>query len=134
MRLQAEDYSEAQRTGALGSIFGVDPVLVEDGTYFVAEWEGRIVACGGWSERGTPFGSDRSPARDDRVLDPAYDAARIRAPGGVRAGGGGGRLQTPGTYRHTDGNKAVSRARFCPGGGNHHPAGQWRDARRHPDD
>jgi len=79
MRLQAEDYDEAQRRGALGSIFGVDPVLIEDGTYFVAESEGRIVACGGWSCRGTPFGSDRSPARDDRVLDPAHDAARIRA-------------------------------------------------------
>jgi GNAT superfamily N-acetyltransferase len=79
MRLQAEDYNEAQRMGALGSIFGVDPALIEDGTYLVAEWEGRIVACGGWSQRGTPFGSDRSPARDDRVLDPAHDAARIRA-------------------------------------------------------
>ncbi|HUB83106.1 MAG TPA: GNAT family N-acetyltransferase [Bryobacteraceae bacterium] len=78
-RLQSEDYSEAQRTGALGSIFGVDPALIEDGTYFVAEWEERIVACGGWSRRGTPFGSDRSPARDDRVLDPLHDAARIRA-------------------------------------------------------
>jgi N-acetylglutamate synthase-like GNAT family acetyltransferase len=79
MRLQAEDYNEAQRMGALGSIFGVDPVLIEDGTYFVAEWEGRIVACGGWSQRGTPFGNHLSPARDDRVLDPAHDAARIRA-------------------------------------------------------
>lgn len=79
MRLQAEDYNEAQRMGALGSICGVDPMLIEDGTYFVAEWEGRVVACGGWSRRGTPFGSGRSPARDDRVLDPAHDAARIRA-------------------------------------------------------
>ena len=79
MRLQAEDYNETQRVGALGSIFGVDPVLIEDGTYFVAECEGRMAACGGWSRRGTPFGSDRSPARDDRVLDPAHDAARIRA-------------------------------------------------------
>ena len=79
MRLQAEDYTETQRMGALGSIFGVDPVLIEDGTYFVAEWDGQIVACGGWSRRGTPFGSDRSPVRDDRMLDPAQDAARIRA-------------------------------------------------------
>jgi GNAT superfamily N-acetyltransferase len=79
MRLQAEDYNEAQRMGALGSIFGVDQALIEDGTYFVAEWEGRIVACGGWSRRGTPFGSDRSPARDDRMLDPAQDPARVRA-------------------------------------------------------
>jgi GNAT superfamily N-acetyltransferase len=79
IRLQADDYNEAQRMGALGSIFGVDPVLIEDGTYFLAEWEGRTVACGGWSRRGTPFGSDRSPVRDDRMLDPAHDGARIRA-------------------------------------------------------
>lgn len=79
MRLQAEDYTEPQRMGALGSIFGIDPVLIEDRTYFVAEWDGQIAACGGWSRRGTPFGSDRSPARDDRMLDPAHDAARIRA-------------------------------------------------------
>jgi GNAT superfamily N-acetyltransferase len=77
--LQAQDYDEAQRQGALGSVFGVDPLLIADGTYFAAETEGRICACGGWSRRATPFGSDRSPARDDRVLDPARDAARIRA-------------------------------------------------------
>jgi N-acetylglutamate synthase-like GNAT family acetyltransferase len=79
MRLQAEDYSEAQRIGALGSIFGVDPVLIEDRSYFVAEREGRIVVCGGWSQRGTPFGSGSSPVRDDRLLDPAHDSARVRA-------------------------------------------------------
>jgi N-acetylglutamate synthase-like GNAT family acetyltransferase len=78
-QLQAADYNEAQRHGALGSVFGVDPVLIEDGTYFLAEIEEKICACGGWSRRGTPFGSDRSPARDDRLLDPTRDAARIRA-------------------------------------------------------
>lgn len=78
-RLQADDYDEAQRQGALGSVFGVDPVLIEDGTYFVAVVGDRIAACGGWSRRATPFGSDRSPARDDTLLDPQRDAARIRA-------------------------------------------------------
>ena len=77
--LQAGDYSEGQRQGALGSVFGVDPMLIADGTYFVAEWDSQIAACGGWSRRATPFGSDRSPARDDRLLDPERDAARIRA-------------------------------------------------------
>lgn len=78
-RLQAEDYSEAQRQGALGGVFGVDPMLIEDGTYFVVEADSQIAACGGWSRRATPFGSDRSPARDDTMLDPQRDAARIRA-------------------------------------------------------
>jgi GNAT superfamily N-acetyltransferase len=78
-RLQAEDYSESQREAALGPIFGVDPVLLADGTYFVAVTDGEICACGGWSRRATPFGGGHSPARDDAVLDPEQDAAKIRA-------------------------------------------------------
>ena len=78
-RLQAGDYSPNQRRAAIGSVFGVDTALIEDQTYFVAMRGGEICGCGGWSRRATPFGSDRSPARDDRLLDPACDAARIRA-------------------------------------------------------
>jgi N-acetylglutamate synthase-like GNAT family acetyltransferase len=78
-RLQAEDYSEEQRRAAIGSVFGVDPILIEDQTYFVAVWESQMCGCGGWSRRATPFGTDHSPARDDRMLDPRQDAARIRA-------------------------------------------------------
>jgi len=78
-QLQAEDYSESQRQAALGAIFGVDPVLLADGTYFVAVSDGEICACGGWSRRATPFGGGHSPARDDAVLDPERDAAKIRA-------------------------------------------------------
>jgi GNAT superfamily N-acetyltransferase len=78
-QLQADDYDEALSQAALGSVFGVDPMLIQDGTYFVAESESRISACGGWSRRATPFGSDRSPARDDKLLHPLKDAARIRA-------------------------------------------------------
>jgi GNAT superfamily N-acetyltransferase len=78
-KLQATDYTEGQREGALGSVFGVDPVLIEDRTYFVAAAGNELRACGGWSRRATPFGTDHSPARDDSVLDPARDAAKIRA-------------------------------------------------------
>ena len=77
--LQAEDYTMTEREGALGSVFGVDPVLIGDRTYFVAVLESQLCACGGWSRRATPFGTGRSPARDDSVLDPRRDAARIRA-------------------------------------------------------
>jgi GNAT superfamily N-acetyltransferase len=77
--LQAEDYGQGQREGALGSVFGVDPVLIGDRTYFVVVVGPEICACGGWSRRATPFGTDHSPARDDSVLDPARDAAKIRA-------------------------------------------------------
>jgi GNAT superfamily N-acetyltransferase len=78
--LQAEDYSAAQIEGALQSVYGVDSRLIADGTYFVAEiLEGRIVACGGWSKRKTLYGGDQYAGREDSLLDPAHDAAKIRA-------------------------------------------------------
>ncbi|HVJ52696.1 MAG TPA: GNAT family N-acetyltransferase [Aliidongia sp.] len=77
--LQADDYSEAQRAKALGSVFGIDRQLIRDGTYYIAEEAGGIVACGGWSRRKTLFGADAVANRDDDALDPALDPARIRA-------------------------------------------------------
>jgi len=77
--LQAGDYSVEQRTGALGSVFGVDRALIRDGTYFVIQHVGTLVACGGWSKRKTLFGSDHVSGKDDAFLDPLVDAARIRA-------------------------------------------------------
>lgn len=77
--LQAATYSPAQIEGALGSVFAVDHQLIADGTYFVAECNGAMVGCGGWSRRKTLFGGERGMARDDSRLDPARDAARIRA-------------------------------------------------------
>lgn len=77
--LQANDYTADQREGALGTVFGVDSQLIEDKTYHVVESGNTIVACGGWSKRRTPFGSDHGPARDNELLDPRADAAKIRA-------------------------------------------------------
>ena len=81
--LQRGDYSEQQIEGALGTVFGVDTRLIADGTYYVAEMrvEKRkvIVGCGGWSKRKTLFGSDQHAGREDSFLDPATDAAKIRA-------------------------------------------------------
>jgi GNAT superfamily N-acetyltransferase len=82
--LQAADYSPAQIEGALKSVYGVDSQLIADGTYFVAEAaEARetaeIVGCGGWSKRKTLYGGDQYAARQDLLLDPARDAAKIRA-------------------------------------------------------
>lgn len=94
--LQAEDYSPAQIDGALQSVYGVDSQLIEDGTYFVVELESagteEIVACGGWSKRKTLYGGDQFAGREDSLLDPRYDAAKIRAffvhPGWARRGFG----------------------------------------------
>ena len=73
------DYTSAQVEGALGGAFGVDTQLVRDGTYFVIEADGRVAGCGGWSKRRTLFGGDQRAERDAAELDPAVDAAKIRA-------------------------------------------------------
>ena len=39
----------------------------------------RIAGCGGWSKRKTLYGGDRWTGREDSLLDPAMDAAKIRA-------------------------------------------------------
>lgn len=77
--LSVGDYDAAQVEAALAGAFGVDTQLIRDGTYFVAEHEGLPVGCGGWSRRRTLFGGDADPNRDAGLLDPARDAARIRA-------------------------------------------------------
>lgn len=77
--LQAAFYSSAQMDGALGSVFGVDRQLIRDQTYFVAEQSDAIIACGGWSKRESLFGSDTQRAREDALLDPSRDPARLRA-------------------------------------------------------
>jgi GNAT superfamily N-acetyltransferase len=61
------------------TIMGLDTQLVEDGTYFVVEADGEVAGCGGWSRRATLYGSDRSAGRDAHLLNPAVDAARVRA-------------------------------------------------------
>ena len=83
--LQAEDYSPAQIEGALKSVYGVDSQLIADGTYLVAEVEAPletlpvITGCGGWSKRKTLYGGDQYAGREDSLLDPGRDAAKIRA-------------------------------------------------------
>ena len=77
--LQAADYTPAQIEGALQTVYGVDSQLIADGTYFVVEAESVIVGCGGWSKRKTLFGGDRWTGREDSLLNPEQDAAKIRA-------------------------------------------------------
>lgn len=77
--LQARDYTDEQRNAAIGTVFGVDRQLILDRTYLGAEMEGVIAGCGGWSRRKTLFGSDQRDGREDVLLNPASDAAKIRA-------------------------------------------------------
>ena len=99
--LQAGDYTAAQIDGALRTVYGVDTQLIADGTYFVVEAgssDSLIVGCGGWSKRRTLYGGDQYRAREDSLLDPLHDAARIRAffvhPGWARQGIGTAILET----------------------------------------
>lgn len=65
---------------ASNQVMGLDSQLVRDGTYFVVEKDGRIAGCGGWSWRSTLYGGDESMvSREPAALDPATDAARVRA-------------------------------------------------------
>jgi len=81
--LSAGCYTSSQIESALIYVFGVDTQLIADGTYYVAELDGRIagcaVGCGGWSKRRTLYGGDQMKSGEDDLLDPATDAARIRA-------------------------------------------------------
>ncbi len=87
--LQAEDYTPAQIESALATVYGVDTQLIADGTYFVAEVflhqdaipgpQPAIAGCGGWSKRKTLYGADHCAGREDSLLDPHKDAAKIRA-------------------------------------------------------
>lgn len=60
-------------------LMGLDSQLIADGTYFIVEENGAIAGCGGWSARTTLYGGDHSPGRDAHGLNPATDAARVRA-------------------------------------------------------
>jgi GNAT superfamily N-acetyltransferase len=77
--LGARFYDLDQVASAVRFIAVIDRQLIDDGTYFVAEEEGKLVACGGWSARRKLFSGPEAQDREEGLLDPARDAARIRA-------------------------------------------------------
>lgn len=77
--LGAAYYTPQQIESGIRYIFGVDTQLVADGTYFAALDGDQYAGCGGWSKRRTLYGGDQMKAAEDNLLDPARDAARIRA-------------------------------------------------------
>lgn len=72
-------YDATQTQSSVEHIGRPDPVLIEDGTYFVLEADGQIVACGGWSRRGKAYVGSAPAPGDDRLLDPSTEAAHVRA-------------------------------------------------------
>jgi predicted N-acetyltransferase YhbS len=77
--LHAPYYSPAQVDAEIGPVTGLDRQLIRDGTYFVAERDGVIIGCGGWSRRKAVYGGDRDREGGSALIDPRTDPARIRA-------------------------------------------------------
>ena len=72
-------YDERQSASAVVHVAQVDPLLLADGTYFVLEAGGELVACGGWSRRDKLFTGVGDADGDARLLDPTTEPARVRA-------------------------------------------------------
>lgn len=72
-------YTDIEIASAIRFVFGVDTSLIDDATYFVAERDGVAMGCGGWSRRRTLYGGDQRPVGPAELLDPAREAAKIRA-------------------------------------------------------
>jgi GNAT superfamily N-acetyltransferase len=92
-------YSEEQIPSVLAHVAILDPVLIEDGTYFVIEDDledglgagvrrgdvhdrappPTLAACGGWSRRDKLFSGGGAAAGGAGFLTPGRDPARIRA-------------------------------------------------------
>lgn len=58
-------YTEAQIRSLLKHVPTLDASLIADRTYFVAELDDQIVACGGWSARTPGYASSSEPAGTD---------------------------------------------------------------------
>ena len=72
-------YDERQTASGARYIADPDLTLIEDGTYYVHEHDGEIVACGGWSRRDKLYTGSGDAGGDARLLDPATEPARVRA-------------------------------------------------------
>lgn len=78
-RLQG-DFLTPEQVVASHQVMGLDSQLVRDRTYFIVTLGGAIAGCGGWSRRATLYGGDQGIVeREPRLLDPATEAARVRA-------------------------------------------------------
>jgi predicted N-acetyltransferase YhbS len=72
-------YDAVQTASSIVHVSSVDRMLIEDGTYFVIEDAGELIACGGWSRRDKLYTGSGAGKTDARLLDPAEEPARVRA-------------------------------------------------------
>ena len=74
-----KDFLSPEEVEASHASMGLDTQLLADGTYFMVMADGELAGCGGWGKRATLYGGDHTVGRSAALLDPATDAARIRA-------------------------------------------------------
>ncbi|SRR5258708_5105285 len=117
--LSTGHYSPGQIEASLRHVFGADTQLVRDGTYYVVEDDDGLLACGGWSRRRTLYGGDQLKQGEDPPLDPATEAARIRAffvhPRAARRGLGRRLLETCAAAARAAGFSALELGSTLPG-------------------
>ena len=112
-------YDADQTASAVQFVASVDRQLVEDGTYFACETGGELVACGGWSKRAKLYTGSGDAEGDDRLLDPATDAAHVRAmytrPDWTRRGLGRRILEACESAARADGFRMLTLGATLPG-------------------
>ena len=112
-------YSGQQIDSALRYLFGPDSRLIADGTYYVAEVDGEVIAAGGWSRRQTLHGGDQFKNGDDPLIDPDREPARLRAffvdPRWARRGIGGLMFHICSTAARAAGFRALELTATLPG-------------------
>jgi len=124
MKVAARDifprfYDADQTASAVQFVASVDRQLVEDGTYFACETGRELVACGGWSKRAKLYTGSGDAEGDDRLLDPATDAAHVRAmytrPDWTRRGLGRRILEACESAARADGFRMLTLGATLPG-------------------
>lgn len=76
--LVSRDYSPDQIEAFVGHLGTYDPALIDEGSYFVIEEQGRIIASGGWSW-GLPQFESARPAGEAAHFGLSPDSAKIRS-------------------------------------------------------
>ena len=112
-------YNADQSASAVRYVASVDRQLVEDGTYYAFETGAELVACGGWSKRAKLYTGSGDAAGDDRLIDPATEAAHVRAmytrPDWTRRGLGRRILEACESAARADGFRMLTLGATLPG-------------------
>ncbi len=112
-------YSRQQVDSALRYLLGPDSQLIADGTYYLADVGGEVIASGGWSRRQTMHGGNQFKHGEDPLLDPAREPARLRAffvdPRWARRGIGGFMFHVCSTAARAAGFRELELTATLPG-------------------